>query len=169
MRPTLSDLLAKLPTIDKDGNYFELRKQGPLSLGYIQWVCAKINLHTNAELCNNIGMTPEEAVAKMLQRLNVDIRDPHAACIDACETAYIRLLQLPANEFRFDPRTQKALSELRDALALSKGLDAKSAVDEYTDLAMSDMTKQGDNLSSAKRAGLDKYVDDYMKRSRNGW
>jgi hypothetical protein len=141
MNRSLSDLLARLPPMDKDGYYFELRKmertppEDPCAR-FVEWKCAKTN--NTIDDCSNIGATPEEAVEKMLRRLEIDIRDPHAACMDACETAYIRLLQLPHEGFRSDPRTQEAMQELCAALALAKGLTPMSAMHEYTDMARGD-------------------------------
>lgn len=62
MSESLTELLNKLPAINEAGEYYELRKQE-------EWVCACVNYHSNRELRNTLGATPEEAVSKMLLKL----------------------------------------------------------------------------------------------------
>ena len=54
----LRELLELLP-VEKDGCYYELRKQD-------HWTCAETNMRTNMDGCTRVGRTPEEAVLKML-------------------------------------------------------------------------------------------------------
>lgn len=70
---TMSELLALLPEM-QGGVYFELRKQA--SEGEVEWCCAKLEMGTNREHCNNVARTPELAVTKMLQRLGAIPAEP---------------------------------------------------------------------------------------------
>jgi hypothetical protein len=63
MNESLVELLNRLPAVTEAGEYYELRKQD-------EWVCACVNYHTNGEIRNTLGATPEEAVSKMLAKLN---------------------------------------------------------------------------------------------------